>query len=99
MKKQKKWYSEGTYRGSTVRVPVPSTGTRYPGGRIQSGGRLASQWWRDLLFVKEGGGLGVGNWVDERVVRAVGNGESWGSSVEGEGGGGAEDYLLGRKIR
>jgi hypothetical protein len=22
------------------------------------------QWWRDLLFVKEGGDVGVGNWAD-----------------------------------
>ncbi|GAU45758.1 hypothetical protein TSUD_24220 [Trifolium subterraneum] len=67
----------------------------FDSGRVQSGGRLMSQWWRDLLFVKEGDGLRVGNWVDERVVKAVG----WGGALRGRGGGGAGDYLLGRKIR
>ncbi|GAU35008.1 hypothetical protein TSUD_103310 [Trifolium subterraneum] len=61
-------------RGLWFKVLVARYG--FDGGRVQSGGRLASQWWRDLLFVKEGGGLGVGNWVDEMVVKAFGNGES-----------------------
>lgn len=46
------------------------------GGRIQEGGQNASAWWRMMCYVREGVGLGVGNWFDDNIKRVVGNGRN-----------------------
>jgi len=44
------------------------------GGKIQGGGREVSGWWRMMCKVREGVGLGVGNWFNDNIRRVVGNG-------------------------
>jgi len=46
------------------------------GGRIKEGGNNASLWWRMICHVREGIGLGVGNWFEDNTRRVVGNGKN-----------------------
>jgi hypothetical protein len=45
------------------------------GGRIQEGCRNVSGWWQ-MCNVREGVGLGVGNWFDDNTRLVVGNGRN-----------------------
>jgi len=46
------------------------------GGRIREGGRQASIWWKTVRHIREGLGVGVGNWFEDNVRRVVGDGRN-----------------------
>ena len=58
------------------------------GDRIEDGGRLTSVWWRNLVSISEGVGLGVGNWFDDNLQCCVSNRVStlfwWDPWLEGD---------------
>jgi len=43
------------------------------GGTISDGGRFASSWWKNLLSIGSGVGVGFGNWFDDNLRRDVGD--------------------------
>jgi len=45
-------------------------------GRLQLGGGGGSIWWQQLNSTKEGVGLLDGGWLDDNIVRVVGDGSS-----------------------
>jgi hypothetical protein len=46
------------------------------GGRIKEGGRLSSAWWKMVCQIREGIGVGVGNWFESNVSKVVGDGRN-----------------------
>lgn len=45
------------------------------GGRLKDGGRESSVWWRMMTGIRQGVGLGVGDWFGDNVRRVVGGGD------------------------
>ncbi|KEH29819.1 hypothetical protein MTR_4g052370 [Medicago truncatula] len=46
------------------------------GGQLKDGGRTSSVWWRGMVGIHDGIGIGVGNWFDENISKIVGDGRS-----------------------
>jgi len=49
---------------------------REEGGRLKEGGRESSVWWRMLLAIRSGVGVGAVDWFEDSVRRVVGGGGS-----------------------
>jgi len=45
------------------------------GGRLKDGDRESSVWWRMMTGIRQGVGLGVGDWFGDNVRRVVGDGD------------------------
>ena len=46
------------------------------GGRIREGGRQALVWWKTVGLIREGVGMGVGNWFEDNIRWVVGDGRN-----------------------
>jgi len=43
-------------------------------GCVKEGRRTRSSWWKEIMGIRSGDGIGVGSWFDENLVQVVGDG-------------------------
>jgi len=46
------------------------------GGCLREGGSESSIWWRMVVGIRKGVGLGLGSWFDDNVRRVIGGGDT-----------------------